>query len=821
MRYLYDKSETIVLEYDSELFEHPFLSSGNKVVSGVAGGSVGPLRPGHYLIYEQTGAPEKRVRYLGVVGDHSVVLQMTVGAFTSDFFDSVAHAKRVPVNYYVASELLGDSTFRGYEQDYGDAVYPHLMPNNLSFLGPAFRQLDANWESLDEEQIVERLKKIDEWFQSKGFAPLHGFATYTPSNSLIRAMKRVGWTVLHSVIPEQNWSDGHWAINHWGMPNQPFYAAGDDFRKPAPRAPEGMPNVLEMTMNSYHLYMPHVVNWGDNVLSPSHFLRWHRTVESGAYPERFRNFLIDYLKAAEFKKTPFFLTAGFEFGRSFGVRSMTRHNRRGMSLILDLAARMPIVFATGRDVAAYYEKFCPVHPEIVFTQRDYLAGTRIMDKPINSGPSIGMEMEDYKAVFAHLDPLPYYHYDYREVWNFKTDDTSAPHDCAPENRSTIHVDSREDRMQIAVDAPLKRKTPIALWDARPLTIDNPDIIAYHPPVLDDGRRHTVIVLPEGFQGVLHLRVEQLSVPPATEFTGVSHPLWRVQTIGTHSHCQCYLYLDTPLLGPLPLRFTVPAPCRIDTLERPLGEFRKGDVVELCFDSRRTWFRFYGLRAEEIRPSAEAAAAIDAAAAEWKAFSGNASEELARVHREDDLWFRQQIPEEETVVLEVDCFGNHVFGERSRALPFDRVVRCANPALSAKEYADGGISLGRGKSFWVHPRTLHFVVAGLDSLGLSEGEAVIFRLYNTTPASEVDCSRYQVWVESDGEKILTLEQPWTCPRERSRDAILEFSIPVENIRSGAVEIFLNADQMGVLDDWFADGGFIAALERIIVSVRNRD
>ena len=95
-----------------------------------------------------------------------------------------------------------------------------------------------------------------------------------------------------------------------------------------------------------------------------------------------------------------------------------------MELVLELARKEPIVFATGRDVASYYERFCPSHPEIVFTQRDYLAGTRIMDKPINSGPSIGMEMEDYKAVFAHQETLPYYHYDYTETWTFRADDTS-------------------------------------------------------------------------------------------------------------------------------------------------------------------------------------------------------------------------------------------------------------------------------------------------------------------------------------------------------------------------------------------------------------
>ena len=102
MRYLYDKTEKIILEYDSELFEHPHLSTGNKVISARKGDAIGPLHPGHYLIYENTGASEKRIRYLGIAPDHAVIMQLSVAAFSADNFDSVAHAKRVPVNYCVA-----------------------------------------------------------------------------------------------------------------------------------------------------------------------------------------------------------------------------------------------------------------------------------------------------------------------------------------------------------------------------------------------------------------------------------------------------------------------------------------------------------------------------------------------------------------------------------------------------------------------------------------------------------------------------------------------------------------------------------------------
>ncbi len=813
MRYLFDQSEAILLEFDSEITTHPVLADGRRVAGGKAGESLPPLAPGHYMIYENNGGSAPRSRYLGVVGDYTTVMQLTVGAFTSDTFDLAAHGNRVPVNYYIGPNLVNDSTFRGFEQDYGDAMYPHMMPNQFGVFDPSFEQLSANWESLDKDAIIARLRKMDAYFQRAGFAPLHGFATYTPSNSLIAAMKEMGWNVLHSIIPEQNWSDGHWSINHWGMPNQPFYAANDDFRKPMRRAER---NVVEMGMNCYHLYMPHVVNFGDNVLSPSHFLRWHRTVDSGAYPERFRNFLMDYLQPARRQRAPFFLIAGFEFGRTFGVRSMTQHNRKGMEIVIELSRTMPIVFATGRDVAAYVEKFNDVHPEAVYTQRDYLAGTRIMDKPVNSGPSIGMEMADFKAVFEHLEPLPYYHYDYLETWTFAADDNDAPADYAKADRDAVRVEKTPDMLKLTANVPLQRAVPVALWDTRPAR-ELPGFSYQYPPVLDDERTHAVLVLPKGFQGTVEQPLLRCSEPPAAEFAGLRHPAWRVQTIGEGTHKQCYLYLECRLLEPLAIDWIVPAACRIDTLEKPMGSFAAGDTVKLEFTPRRTWFRFYGLDAEDIQPSPENIAVLESGIARSDKFFNDAPAQLAKAHAALDDWAAKQVRSGEKVLLEVDCFGNHLYGERSRALRFDRLVRRANDKLDAREYCDGGISLGEGCSFWVHPRGMHGQITGLDSVPAPKDGVFHIYLFSRTMPDAAQDHRYIVSAMSAGKNIELNLPSWHCPRELSPEAVCRFDVPASAIVDGTLGFALRADQRGVLDDWYRDRGFIAALERVAVTV----
>ena len=833
--YLYSDKETITMPYACEVVRHPYLSDGATVARAKAGEAFGPLAPGSYLVREAVAPGRTRTRYLGVAAPGWTVLQLTVGS-TGDLLDSVFHSRRVPVNYYVTlDQAQADTTFLGFERDYGDAIYLHLHPDSLGRLDPKFKTLKENWDDFSVPEIVVRLKALDAWMQAFGFEPLHGFASYTPANALIAAMREVKWNVLHSLCPEQNWSDGHWAINHWGMLNQPFYVAADDFRKAAARGSvPGAGDVLGMCMNSYNLYMPHVVNWGDNVCSPSHFLRWHRSVETGDEPLRYETFLDDYLKVAEgMKDSPYFLTTGYEFGRSFGTRSMTVHNRRGAEYAVDRAkGGGKVVFATGRDVAAWYARFCPSAPESVFTQRDYLAGARIMDKPVDSGPTVGMEMRDYKACFAHLSPLPYYHYDYTVPWSFATADTSAPADFARDDARRVSVSRAGDVVRIAAAEPLPRPVPVCLWDARLAETPAPGSLrAFTPPVLDDGREHAVVELPRGWSGELALRTVRTGAPDPAEFGGLVTPLWRVQTIGEGDRRRCYAFVDTPLLGECRVTLTLPRAASVDAPEGRLGDFPAGARVTLAFDTRRTWFRFGGLDAKEIQPDAAGVAALERAAAEWRAFSDGAGDALKKIHAADDAFFRAAVPADETLLLDVDCFGNCPFGEKSRARPLDRVVFAANDSVRALEYSDGGISLGKGKSYWVHPRGLTVQVEGLDTLGLKPTDTVRIRLCDVAEPSER--LSYKLTVKSGWNKIIgnfvspsdlglvatvpsANDVVWNPPAARTADGMLTFDVPVAKIQDGTVSIGLRTNQKQVLDDWYADGGFIARLERILVT-----
>jgi hypothetical protein len=806
--YLYKENERMTCEVDSVIVNHPELNS-KKFEQRFKASESFTLAPGSYLIHEETPESGLQTRYLAVVGDSYTVTQMTVGAFTADNMDNILHRYRVPGVYYITMEQAQkDSAYRYYQKEYGDDVLPHIMANGLDTVDPNFKQLDPNWEANTPQELMERLTALKEWWTTQGYEPLAGIASYTPCNALVAALKDAELPILHSIIPEQNWSDGKWAINHWGMPNQPFYVASDDFRKSTKKSAK---NVIAMGMNSYHLYMPHVVNWGDNVLSPSHFLRWHRSVESRYQPERYTNFMLDYLKAAGSSKEPFFLIAGYEFGRTFGTMSMSDHNRKGMERLILSAKDAAIVFATAKDVAAYYERHFDSVPEAVWTQRDYLAGTRIMGKPINSGPSIGMEMTDYKAVFEHQKNLPYYFYDYTVQWDFAYNDINAPMCFAAETHENIRVEQAEGQVNISVVSPLERITPLAIWDAK--INGAPDIKTYEPAVLDDGRQHQIIELPIGFSGKLCFELTSLSKAPTAEFEGIGHPAWKVHTIGEGDRKHCVLYLDMPLLEDIYVKLMAPKACRLDDIDQAMETFEAGEEMTLRFSARKPWIRFWGIDADDLKPSTEIITTLKAQYIAAEDHDKKLKEPLLELQRQQDEWVQSQVPPAEKLVYYMDCFGHATTEEKSRAYHLDRTVIEHPDGVVAKEYADGGIAFGPGQSYWCHPRALHLEIENLQTY-IDSGKTFKVTMMCSSPEN-LDWE-YELTVKSGFKELEKHTQLWKIPKERGLQSVISFEIDPVELEMDALRIGLRSNQTAVLNDWFQNKGFIACLQALWIT-----
>lgn len=657
-------------------------------------------RPGMYLAEFVAGGSTLR-RPLAVVESDWAVCQLTVGAFTAEDFAETIHGAGLPANYYVRPVeggrpepfSLSDPRWERYEREFGDEIYPHVMAADVGKLNPDLAHHDANWDTMSVDEIVERLSFLQQWWERQGFQPLEQVATYTPCNLFVEACRRQGIRVIHSLIPEQNWSDGEWAINHWGMPTCPFWIAKDDFRKPVPKTSDG---VVGMTMNHYHVLLPHLTKWGDFVLSPSHFTRWIRAADSGKKSVRFQQFLTDTLRGwKSLSGDPFFFVAGFEFGRTFGTANMTDYNRSGLEALIELARTEKVVFATGRDVRKYFERHLPQHPETAFRQRDNWIGCTVNGKPGQAGDSLVIERRDYKAVVRDGELLPFFYYDYRVDWEFGTQDTNAPHDYAESLRKALGVRHEDGGLRFEADRPLERTVSIAVWDCMP---GESEFHTVRMPALDDGRQVVLIEIPAGWSGSQHIRLTPVPAPKCRR-----DDIWKMQTFGNGEALHTYVHLDAPLTKEIQVPVVLSKRAVVDSATGTLGEQGPGTLT-LPFGPLSGWYRFWQCGVDDITPQDNPILAPALLSADWPA-------EVARHQQELNRLASPLIGPDGKVAYQVFCGALLLLGTRSRAGDSDQVV-VSEGSASASEKADGVIAFGPGRSFWYHPRGLPIRLNGL-------------------------------------------------------------------------------------------------------------
>ncbi len=750
-------------------------------------------RPGSYQICLKCEKDILR-RYVGVVAPGWSVCQMTVGAFTAEDFASTFHGAGVPVDYYIGMRQATDPRWREYEYVWGDAIHPHVHADGFYEIAPELKHNNPNWESLTHEQIVLRLKKLQEWWQNLGYAPLDRIASYTPCNMLTKACREVGIHVLHSLVPEQNWSDGEWAINHWGMPTCPYWISDEDFRKPGARSADG---VIGITMNHYQILLPHLTHWGDFVLSPSHTLRWHRSSESGAEPVRFEQFVRDTLANADPQaQHPLFFVAGFEFGRTFGTGKMTDHNRRGIEKIIELSRTQKLVFAASGDVYAYYMRHIATLPERTLLQRDTWAGARTMGKPGMAGDAIAIEKDGYKALIREGRSLPFFHYDYGQPWRYPTTDINVPDDYAAADEQALVVERSADKVIIVAEQPLARTIPVAIWDAQ---VDHAQVPISRIAKLDDGRSHHIAELPRGWRGrteIILTSAKPKSAAPAE--------WWQTASFGESARRHTYLHFNLPLLRDVEVPVTLKRECLIDGPQGPLGKEGPG-LITLKIGPHRTWHRFWNIEAEDIVADEQTKNAVAALRKGNELLSDNWEEELTQHVKQLCQCASQQAgkPVDEAV-LEVFCGAKLPLGSRSRAEKHD-LVRTKVQGLTAKEHADGVLAYGPGKSFWCHPRSMNFKIHGMSALKIQQPLRLLMHSFDPQALG----TQYRV---NMGKNTVAR---WQLPQDPYSPAAWHMlTIDPQHIDAqGRLRVQLACDQTPVLYDWWEEGGFPACLHAL--------
>jgi hypothetical protein len=750
-----------------------------------------------FYVAEISGGAEKLQRSIAVVNEEWAVCQITVGAFTAEDFADTLHPAGLSADYYVHPSRndppeiasLQDKRWPVYERQFGDAIHPHVMAADMGFIDPKFGHNDSNWDTLPLDGAKDRLRALQDWCAQNSYEPLDRIATYTPSNTLVQACSEVGIRIIHSLIPEQNWSDGEWSINHWGMPTCPFWISHEDFRKPGVRHPR---SVIGMTMNHYQVTLAHLTHWGDFVLSPSHFDRWIRSAEVGPQPVRFRQFLKDVINGWDgLTSEPFFFVAGFEFGRTFGTTRMSSDNRQGIEALIALAGTEKLVFATSRDVLAYHDRHIEHFAGRAFRQRDSWAGVTVNGKQALAGDSVVVEKTDYKSATLEGELLPYFYYDYTLPWKFAARDQNAPDNYAAACGKELSV-VREGTglLTLRADHALSRPVPVVIWDATPEASPFPS----RPfPALDDNRTVVLLEVPKGWSGTHQVKLQPTAALQA--FQG--RPGWKIQTLGLGELRHSYLILDLPVTGDVTIPIRLKKTASLDSAQEALGMQAAG-ILHLTFGPLKRWYRFWHCGVDDIDPPDLAARHdLPLLPENW----------IADVEAHESALHAAALKKLKGggtgVLLEVLCGGNLPLGTRSRAAAFDRVA-LTHSGMDAKEFGDGAISFGPGRSFWYHPRGLSFKIRAAES----EQQAGLSVLLNSFDPLGLDAS-YKVRAQGRDLGI------WKLPASPfDEQAWFRVELTKEDFSpDGHASISLATNQVQLLHDWWKDRGFIAALHAL--------
>jgi hypothetical protein len=331
--------------------------------------------------------------------------------------------------------------------------------------------------------------------------------------------------------------------------------------------------------------------------------------------------------------------------------------------------------------------------------------------------------------------------------------------------------------------------------------------------LDDGRRHQILELPAGFSGELTLPLQTVSTPPAAEFEGSGHPAWKIHAIGEPSRRHLILFLDTPLTEELTLPWTAPKACRLDDIDRPMQHLAAGEQTTLRFTPRKGWIRFWGLEPADLQPTPEIIDRLNAVYIAEADMQSRLVEPLAGIHAEQDRWIRAQIPADETLVYDIDCFGNATTQEKSRAFTLDRTVVEHPHGTVAKEYADGGIAFAPGQSYWCHPRGLHVEI---ENLQYYRENKIPFTVYLQCVSPKNQDWSYEVTFKSGFKSLDRHQTTWDVPKAASEHSLCSFAFDPEELDHDDLTIVIRAKQIPVLNDWFEDGGYIAALQRLVIT-----
>ena len=598
-------------------------------------------KPGNYLLHwkcDGGGDIPEFWRYFAVLDNSYAVCMFLSTSHGSPRPGPDFHRLHIPYEEWIGEALNLNTVLQGNPQtwagwsresrQFGMQINPHLY--SAYWVRGAGPSPMANFQAESPALQKAILAGYHEMLPWLGFGPVHVISAYTLDTSFSLQAREAGFKAISSLCSGQNFMDGPMRINHFGMPDRPYFISRDDFRKAGPGGPHGLVGIPQCQRNTF-------LNREFNCtycLEPA----WNeylnegggRSVVDDIWSSRMYDFFDAMLQNRRSQSTPFFFNVGLEFnGAAPGI---TEGNRMLIEYAAQKARTEPLVFATGPAVAEYYRRHFTETPETTCYQPDFFGGLTKLDKFPGYPDTLEIEGPDFQSLLRAPDILPAYHYDYRQPWDYP----AWGNDDLPRNKAGYLYPGQHDPFQVVpkivdtrrfqatradawvrgqlaitvtVQAKAKQKhLALALWDIP---------AEWHPGSGWWSTRKTARFVPvrAPFTGNLNGLLVADVKPGENKFTvnlrsPPRKPLASTVTLGDGAiegrvferdgQFMAYLWPTRPWAATLAV--TLPAGKQADAYIAPRGERRALKPGENRFEiPAGKWMRVIGLTAEEFAP----------------------------------------------------------------------------------------------------------------------------------------------------------------------------------------------------------------------------
>ena len=384
-----------------------------------------PPACGNYLVHWVSGVPGDIPdfwRNFSVVDQGWAVMVLNSTSHAQPKPQPDFHRFHLPFSYWQEALLYHPYptpenflAFSRNSRQYGDD------PGLMIFLGGEYEEGDKT-VFYDESEIVQRtvLECYQDFWRFCRFpAPLNSLYTYGMGNGPVRAARDLGLDLIGALCADQNWGDGPFKINHWGMPARPYFMSEEDFRKPGPGGPGAMVGVQQCERQtalcrdygcvySFESGIAYAFDQYSGITRPR--------IVNEMILSREMSFFDCFLEAASQCPQPYLFSCGIEMN---GVwPEMADINRQFMALLARRAATRDLAVTTASAAADFMRRQYQRIPESTLYLPDVFAGMVHGEKPPLYPDTMEVENARFRAIFRSGETLPYAQYDYTEPWDY-------------------------------------------------------------------------------------------------------------------------------------------------------------------------------------------------------------------------------------------------------------------------------------------------------------------------------------------------------------------------------------------------------------------